>query len=311
VPEGNIFLIPVRLEDCSVPERLSRLHWVDLSAPGGQERLTKALRAVAAERLADDQAQSTERGKSVGAEPFSIADLSEPGGLGLDGYKVYQGLRLTEYSNGIDGSILVLIDERINGVTGGMLKDAYSEVEALHLQMDPTIWSLEAGEVRQALLLVIDRERRILYHEQLGRESARIDRVFLYRDRSKPTFIVTRDYSIGWGSYNGPVSYFLEVSAAVGIRYVLPHGLMTSLKTAWIIFGSEQGSAEILSKKCRPNFQASTPNDMKFQVIYERFHFDGNAWQSTLIEEDGFWEAVANLDPAEICGKFGTESEDQ
>jgi hypothetical protein len=230
VPEGRIFLIPVKLEDCSVPERLSKLHWVDLTAPGGPERLTRALRTVAAERLAADQALPTEKGKSVRAEPFSIADLSEPGGLALDGYKVYQGLKLTEYSNGIDGSILVLIDERINGLTGGILKDAYSGVEALHLQLDPTIWSLQKGEVQQALLLVIDRERRILYHEQLGRESARLDRVYLYTDKSKPTIIVTRDYSIGWGSYNGPISYFLEVSAPAGIRYVLPHGLMTSLK---------------------------------------------------------------------------------
>jgi hypothetical protein len=29
-PEGTIFLIPVRLEDCSVPNRISRFQWVDL-----------------------------------------------------------------------------------------------------------------------------------------------------------------------------------------------------------------------------------------------------------------------------------------
>jgi 3-methyladenine DNA glycosylase Tag len=80
---------------------------------------------------------------------------------------------------------------------------------------------------------------------------------------------------------------------------------MTSLKTAWIILGSDHGSAEILSKKCRPNFDASTPDDMKFEVIYERFHFDGIAWQSMLIKEDGFWEAVANLDPNEFRAKLG------
>src|SRR6185369_5525939 len=29
-PEGTIFLIPLRLEQCSVPVRLQRLHWVDI-----------------------------------------------------------------------------------------------------------------------------------------------------------------------------------------------------------------------------------------------------------------------------------------
>lgn len=44
-PEGSIFLIPVLLESCEVPERLQRLHRVDLSAPDGYDRLVRALRA--------------------------------------------------------------------------------------------------------------------------------------------------------------------------------------------------------------------------------------------------------------------------
>jgi ABC-type branched-subunit amino acid transport system substrate-binding protein len=42
-PEGTIFVIPVRLEDCKVPERLRDLHWVDLFADGGYARLARAL----------------------------------------------------------------------------------------------------------------------------------------------------------------------------------------------------------------------------------------------------------------------------
>ncbi len=44
-PEGRIFLIPVRLDDCAVPERLSRLHWVDMFETHGYARLLKALQA--------------------------------------------------------------------------------------------------------------------------------------------------------------------------------------------------------------------------------------------------------------------------
>jgi TIR domain len=44
-PEGAVFLIPVRLEECEVPTRLSNLHWVDLFRAEGYDRLLKALRS--------------------------------------------------------------------------------------------------------------------------------------------------------------------------------------------------------------------------------------------------------------------------
>ncbi len=43
-PEGMIYLIPARLEDCAVPERLSDWQWVDLHREGGFERLLRSLR---------------------------------------------------------------------------------------------------------------------------------------------------------------------------------------------------------------------------------------------------------------------------
>jgi tetratricopeptide (TPR) repeat protein len=43
-PEGTIFLIPVKLEECNIPERLSRLHTVNLFDAQGYDRLIDALR---------------------------------------------------------------------------------------------------------------------------------------------------------------------------------------------------------------------------------------------------------------------------
>lgn len=43
-PEGTIFLIPVKLEECSVPARLRHLHWVNLFEGRGYQRLLQALR---------------------------------------------------------------------------------------------------------------------------------------------------------------------------------------------------------------------------------------------------------------------------
>lgn len=48
-PEGSIFLIPLRLEDCEVPGSLCSNQWVDYFKPSGYERLLKALRARAQE----------------------------------------------------------------------------------------------------------------------------------------------------------------------------------------------------------------------------------------------------------------------
>jgi hypothetical protein len=42
-PEGTIFIIPLRLEKCKVPERLSRWQWVDLFSERGYKRLILAL----------------------------------------------------------------------------------------------------------------------------------------------------------------------------------------------------------------------------------------------------------------------------
>ncbi len=46
-PEGEIFIIPARLEDCTVPGRIQNLEWVDLFLDDGYERLIKALQVRA------------------------------------------------------------------------------------------------------------------------------------------------------------------------------------------------------------------------------------------------------------------------
>jgi len=43
-PEGTIFIIPVRLEEVSMPQRLTHLQWVNFFDEGGYERLLRALR---------------------------------------------------------------------------------------------------------------------------------------------------------------------------------------------------------------------------------------------------------------------------
>jgi hypothetical protein len=49
-PEGSIFLIPVKLTDCSVPDRLKKWQWVDLHIGGGPSKLEAALQLRATEK---------------------------------------------------------------------------------------------------------------------------------------------------------------------------------------------------------------------------------------------------------------------
>jgi hypothetical protein len=46
-PPGTIFLIPVKLEECPVPEGLRHLHWVNLTESTGYDKLLVALRTRA------------------------------------------------------------------------------------------------------------------------------------------------------------------------------------------------------------------------------------------------------------------------
>jgi len=65
-PEGTIFLIPLRLEQCEVPQRLSRLHWVDLFEATGYDKLVRAL---------DTRSQFEDRRDITAASRVNLSDV--------------------------------------------------------------------------------------------------------------------------------------------------------------------------------------------------------------------------------------------
>src|SRR5215475_3379443 len=50
LPEGTIHTIPVRLDDCEVPEDFRRYHWANLFEPTGFDRIVHAIRAQLTKR---------------------------------------------------------------------------------------------------------------------------------------------------------------------------------------------------------------------------------------------------------------------
>jgi hypothetical protein len=59
LPEGTIHTIPVRLDDCDVPEDFRRYHWANLFEPNGFDRVVRAIRAELAKRQKAEKALST------------------------------------------------------------------------------------------------------------------------------------------------------------------------------------------------------------------------------------------------------------
>lgn len=47
-PDGTVYIIPLRLEECTVPERLKKWHWANFFEQDGYSRLVASLRARAA-----------------------------------------------------------------------------------------------------------------------------------------------------------------------------------------------------------------------------------------------------------------------
>ena len=80
-PEGTIFLVPVRLDDCTVPERLRRWQWVDFYADGGYEKLIASCAYRAIQLGLDLQEKGAARGSRRRANvrmPSALAPSKGP-----------------------------------------------------------------------------------------------------------------------------------------------------------------------------------------------------------------------------------------
>ena len=116
----------------------------------------------------------------------------------------------------------------------------------------------------------------------------------------KPSYLVTRDLSVGMGSYNGPATFFYDIIGGKlkPIEYLDRETrkrkqitLMRSLKTNWkLVESKDGGSQDILHAACRPDFESKSKDEVEFLVSYDRFHFDGKQWVRYRRVEKGYWE---------------------
>jgi putative nucleotidyltransferase with HDIG domain len=64
-PEGAIYIIPLRLDPCSVPESLRKWHWIDYFQDGGYLKLLRAIRASAEKALSATESSIARRKESA------------------------------------------------------------------------------------------------------------------------------------------------------------------------------------------------------------------------------------------------------
>jgi hypothetical protein len=103
LPPGAVYVIPLRLDNCTVPEDLGHLHRIDWFAADGPEKFEIALQNVAAQKIEFDKAELFRQLNSIIQKFGAVIHLDQPSGT-LDDAR-----RLADYlSQNIDRSTKLL-----------------------------------------------------------------------------------------------------------------------------------------------------------------------------------------------------------
>jgi hypothetical protein len=102
MPEGRIFLIPARLEECELPYKIKSYQWVDLFTPDGMDKLMKSLNLRASQVRA--QPLPTDGSTPVAKKP---APRKNP--------KPKAGTTINIHGNVTGSNIVIGNDNEVNG----------------------------------------------------------------------------------------------------------------------------------------------------------------------------------------------------
>jgi hypothetical protein len=195
---------------------------------------------------------------------------------------VYASMSLTKQTNGIDGELRVLQDARL---TPSLKDQMWGTGDA----------GADTASLQNATVRLVRADGLLVQSEELERPLSRVESVHLYADR-RSTYLLTVDYSAGFGSYSGPATFLLEVRsgrlawmAAKDPRTDRTEriSLANTLKSAWRVVGARTGSGkDLLQALCRPDFET----EGEFKMIYVRYFYDGKVWQERVRQTKGFSE---------------------
>lgn len=197
-------------------------------------------------------------------------------------YKVYQQIKV---SGDQSMTIELLQDSRLSGLLADMKYYPAIHAAELRFNSDDELFDPDGSAIafKPALLQIRDKEGVVSRTIALGVPCARIDTAYIDEARTKSVYLLTRDYSTGMGSYNGPFTQFVRFTDTGVYSYNGNSGFASSLKSAWVI-RYINGGLEVCSKICRPG------NTEQELVTNGRSIWGVDSFKVTTTMKNGFWE---------------------
>ena len=215
-----------------------------------------------------------------------------------DGYAVSQMLPLTAKANGVDGKLQVLTDSRFNRELKQQMW-GNGDWAFILPDSDPRHASFATKPPKPAELRIVTNANHVLQSIPLEQPLAKVTEVQVLAGHT--SFLVSVDYSVGFGSYAGVTTSLLDIAdsqfkwaeaADVNTKRVERIQLPRTLKTAWKLLPF-RGSHDILLVSCRPTFR-----DNEFVIGYVRYRFNGKQWIEYKRLRKGIWESDEPFPPA-------------
>jgi hypothetical protein len=205
---------------------------------------------------------------SMGNGVTLAADLPE--------YQVAAVIQAPDARPPFRGRLEVLWDSRIDGKRARCFDAICDPSDIAEFREKPLL----NGAVR-----LVTEDGRVLDQRVFERPQVSVNEHMLYGDRRR-SYEITVDYSTGMGSYNGPISWFVDGrdGKLQWLTYRDPDGdryeitVMSSLKTMWRFSRARHGAGkDLLLASCRPNWE-SVPRGDDFVVRLVRFHQTRRGW---------------------------------
>lgn len=151
--------------------------------------------------------------------------------------------------------------------------------------------------LKHIVLRLLAKDGKELSRLELDKSFAEIGEKKVNKD-GKKIIVVTQNFGIGMGSYNGPVTKILRIeNNKISWENVLdlqsktevPIALLRSLKSAWNFTSRNRlGEIDILKVSSRPDEEMKKSG---YRTTFSRYHFLQNKWILKEVSRDLLWEA--------------------
>ncbi len=153
-------------------------------------------------------------------------------------------------------------------------------------------------KLHPVVIRLLDSTDQIVATRTIPRVLAQLAPCLPFTPSSQPSFALTVDYSLGWGTYFGPVTFFLIPDTdGLGWQTVIADGkpidiaVTTAYRTAWQVVPSPR-TCDIVQVTCATFIDSMedihldrTPD---YTVRIQRFHLDDQVWHYSTARRYGY-----------------------